>query len=128
MHILISVNLTNPQKISINYIDKIAKVCYTKNKLENKIKNLTNNKQKQKGNKKMVGIETINLPNKVQNANWRDDVAGEFAIYGKTLKGESEYINRQDISKKDMDIIEIKKRNLLRGNKIIPFFKEAKAA
>ena len=36
------VNLTNPPKLSINTIDFFGKVCYTGNKLENKIKILTN--------------------------------------------------------------------------------------
>ena len=37
-----SVNLTNHQKLSINTIDFFSKVCYTEDKLENKIKILTN--------------------------------------------------------------------------------------
>ena len=56
--IFIPVNLTIEQNISINSIDKIAKVCYTKIKLENKIKILTNNKNKhdKKGKQKMEFI------------------------------------------------------------------------
>ena len=41
-----SVILTNSTIFSINTIDKLNKVCYTKIKLENKIKILTNNTNK----------------------------------------------------------------------------------
>lgn len=46
------VNLTKLPLFSINTIDKIAHVCYTQDKLENKIKILTNKNKQKKENKK----------------------------------------------------------------------------
>ena len=50
--LIIPAYLTNRDNFSINTIDKITNVCYTQNKLENKTKILTNNKNKQNKNKK----------------------------------------------------------------------------
>ena len=52
MTIFTPVCLTKSQKLSINSIDKIKKVCYTKSKLENKIKILTNNNKNNKTKRK----------------------------------------------------------------------------
>ena len=52
--LFLSVNLTKRHILSINTIDKITYVCYTENKLENKIKILTNN-NKNKNKKENYG-------------------------------------------------------------------------
>ena len=69
---IVSVNLTSYTKLSINTIDKFRKVCYTRIKLENKTKNLTNNKNKQRKTKMIF----------------------------ETYKGEANYESSDDISEK----------------------------
>ena len=67
-------NLTNRHYFSINTIDKNRKLCYTKDKLENKTNILTTNNKtiKQTQRKKMT--QTIDLPTKVIDSDWKDDI------------------------------------------------------
>ena len=87
------VNLTKQQKLSINTIDFFGKVCYTGNKLENKTKILTNNKNKQRKTKM---TQTIKLPTKVIDSDWKDDI--DYEPYRK----EKQYVSPKKVSKRTL--------------------------
>ena len=96
----------------------MSKVCYTRIKLENKINNLTNNKNKNKGKQKMT--ETLNLPKKVINSDWKDDI--DYETYG----DEKTYISPDEVSRESINKIKSRKLNQERGHKVFLFTKNAK--
>ena len=102
--------MTNLGILSINTIDKITHVCYTQNKLEHKTNILTNNKNKKQRKTKMT--ETIKLPTKVINADWKDDV--DYQPYA----NEAEYIQPQKVETATAE--QAKRRNIKIGR--VAFF------
>lgn len=83
-------------------------MCYNEIKLENKINNLTNNKQKQTKKEKIMA-EIIKLPNTVVDSDWKDDVDVDYAIYGGTEKNEREYVPQAEIKKETIERIKSQK-------------------
>ena len=83
-------------------------MCYNENKLENKTKNLTNNKNKQNKKGKIMA-ETLKLPNTVVDSDWKDDVDVDYAIYGGNEKFEREYVSQQEIKKETIERIKKQK-------------------
>ena len=69
--------------------------------------------------------ETLNLPTKVWNANWKDDVVDDdvdYAIYGDNEKQEREYIAPDKVSKKSIEMIksiDLRQRFENRGGKTL---------
>jgi len=106
--------------LSINTIDKITHVCYTQDKLENKIKILTNNKKNQQKQKENKMTETIKLPTKVINSDWKDDTV-DYETYG-TPKQEMEYISPDTISKESIERIKARRLNHTRGHNVLSIF------
>lgn len=49
--------------------------------------------------------ETIKLPSKVWDSNWKDDVDVDYAIYGDDEKQEAEYISPDTVSKESIEKI-----------------------
>ena len=93
-------------------------MCYTQNKLENKINILTNyNKNKNKGKQKMT--ETIKLPTTVINSDWKDDI--DYEPYS----NETEYIQPQKVEAATAE--QAKRRNIKIG-RIALFGKNEKLA
>ncbi len=65
--------------------------------------------------------ETLNLPTKVWNANWKDDDV-DYAIYGDNEKQEMEYIAPDKVSKKSIEMIksiDLRQRFENRGEKTL---------
>ena len=118
----ISVNLTNLGDFSINTIDKITHVCYNKRQLDNKTKNLTNNKNKNNKKQKGQKMEKIQLPNQVIDSDWKDDI--DYEPYGNE-KQEMEYIAPSEVSKESIEKIKARKLNQERGHKVFLFSKNA---
>ena len=69
--------------------------------------------------------ETLKLPTKVWNANWKDDVVDDdvdYAIYGDNEKQEREYIAPDKVSKKSIEMIksiDLRQRFKNRGEKLL---------
>ena len=76
-------------------------MCYTGIKLENKIKILTNKTKtiKTKKENQMTQTQTIKLPTKVINSNWKDDI--DYEPY----KEEKQYVSPKKVSKKTIERI-----------------------
>ena len=79
----VSVNLTSYTKLSINTIDKFRKVCYTRIKLENKTKNLTNNKNKQRKTKMSYETYKNEIGYSSKNASNLTVRLGHAAVFSK---------------------------------------------
>ncbi|MBR3252767.1 hypothetical protein IKF84_01715 [Candidatus Saccharibacteria bacterium] len=47
-------------------------------------------------------IQTLNIPNKVVNSEWRDDIDVDYAIYGDNEKQEGEYISPKTVSRESI--------------------------
>ena len=92
--------------LSINTIDKIAHVCYTQIKLENKINILTNN-NKNKNKRKTKMTETIKLPTKVIDSDWKDDI--DYQPY----EDEAKYISPEKVESATAE--QAKRRNIKIG-------------
>ncbi|MBQ3292831.1 hypothetical protein IJG93_00790 [Candidatus Saccharibacteria bacterium] len=45
---------------------------------------------------------TLNVPNKVIDSDWRDDIDVDYAIYGDDEKQEGEYISPRSVSKESI--------------------------
>ena len=58
--------------------------------------------------------EKLNIPKRVVDSNWKDDVDVDYAIYGDDEREEREYISPTEVSKESID--KIKKRNLKIGH------------
>ena len=67
--------------------------------------------------------ETLSLPTKVVNSDWKDDI--DYETYGDS-KQEREYISPTEVSKESIE--RIKARNLKRGRSILNIFKNEKLA
>lgn len=67
--------------------------------------------------------ETLSLPTKVVNSDWKDDI--DYETYGDS-KQEREYISPTEVSKESIE--RIKARNLKRGHSILNIFKNEKLA
>ena len=65
-------------------------------------------------------MEKLELPKKVVNSDWRDDVDYE------TYKEEKEYIAPSKVSKESIDKIKARKLNQERGRKFLLFAKSEK--
>ena len=68
-------------------------MCYTGDKLENKINILTNKIKTNKGKQKMAQTQTIKLPTKVVDSDWRDDI--DYEPY----EEEKQYIPPKKVTK-----------------------------
>ncbi|MBR2658574.1 hypothetical protein IKG28_01785 [Candidatus Saccharibacteria bacterium] len=69
--------------------------------------------------------EIIKLPNKVWEANWKDDVDVDYAIYGNDEKEEAEYIPPEAVSKESIEkikSIDLKQRFKSRGKNVFKAF------
>ena len=64
--------------------------------------------------------EKLNLPNKVINSEWKDDVDVDYAIYGDNEKSEREYIPPEEVSKESINMI--KRRNQKLGHAAVFLF------
>lgn len=53
--------------------------------------------------------EELNLPTKVINSEWQDDIDVDYAIYGDNEKTEREYISPEGISKNSIEKIKARK-------------------
>ncbi|MBR2837115.1 hypothetical protein IKE79_02030 [Candidatus Saccharibacteria bacterium] len=62
--------------------------------------------------------QTIKLPNKVINSNWRDDIDIDYATYGNDQE-EAKYISPNKVSKESIKLI--KRRNQRIGAKALFF-------
>ena len=49
--------------------------------------------------------EKLNIPNKVVDSDWKDDVDVDYAIYGDNEKQEGEYISPQSVDNESIDRI-----------------------
>ena len=49
--------------------------------------------------------ETLTLPKKVHESNWKDDIDIDYAIYGDDEKEEAEYISPESVSKESIEKI-----------------------
>ncbi len=58
--------------------------------------------------------EKLNIPKRVVDSDWKDDVDADYAIYGNSEKKEREYISPTEVSKESIDKIE--KRNFKIGH------------
>ena len=56
--------------------------------------------------------ETLNIPNKVINSDWKDDIDVDYAIYGGNEKEEMKFISKKDLGKKVMNITKIKNEKI----------------
>ena len=79
-------------------------MCYTQNKLENKINILTNHKNKQLNKKEDQMTQAIKLPTKVVDSDWKDDI--DYEPY----EDEKTYISPSKIKKET--IAKIKKSSI----------------
>ncbi len=46
--------------------------------------------------------QTLNIPNKVIDSEWKDDIDVDYAIYGGDEKEEEEYISPKKVSKESL--------------------------
>lgn len=46
--------------------------------------------------------QTLNIPNKVVDSEWKDDIDVDYAIYGDNEKAEGEYISPKSVSKESI--------------------------
>ena len=46
--------------------------------------------------------QTLNIPDKVVDSDWKDDVDVDYAIYGNTEKQEGQYVSPKSVSKESI--------------------------
>lgn len=52
-----------------------------------------------------IKTQTLNIPNKVIDSEWKDDIDVDYAIYGNDEGQEGEYISPKTVSKESIDQI-----------------------